>query len=852
MIGEADVWAPGEVLALDANAKRATERFIATEGQTLFTILGFTYTRNTGSLAIYKNGDFLGILNDFQEVSNNQFALNVAASAGDVIDAEAFVEITGDIGSPFPLPMLTEKQVLASAQTVVVLTVLTTTYTAFYISGPNVDTGRLIQGTDYTVDNTTQITLSESYPAGTEILVVQSDPSTETFVHAPVATVAGLRSGLDADIYNVGDTVELTEAGKAATWICRSGTATDNTGTLLSTVISTANNKYLERKWGWAVGQPINATWFDAKGDGSTIDTAALAAASLAASQAIFKKLYIPGTDNSYVTDGAWNVYADMEVFGDGKASLIKHTANSNCMYINAVDDVYVHDLAIQGTNFNGIATSEILLRIGEQVNNITVERCYFFESGRNGISIQQNAAGRNPTNIKILTCDFYDNRGNGLFYNGVIKGLISGCTFNNNGTSAGLDASNVGYGLVVDAYWDNDPSDVKILGCDFKGNSQGDIIVLVGTGIVIGGCTFADTGSSAFIDPGQNYGNAIYIRWKDASSDNRTQNGYPKDTTIYGCTIRRCYGSGIKCENGEGYNIGGVTIRDAFYNNTSFTNTNKRAFNMFSTGSNIIESITIDDVIIKGTHAGAHHYYGMYFRGVQYGSIANCHVYDSERKSMIIDSDGSVFNRGLEIEGNMTVDTDGVTGSISCNYLDRSHIHGNNLHSWSDGGTFGIELDSNSTGNKLGKNFFYGLTAGKEYNISNVPANDWVQEWAQTGVWDFAVDGGDIDNYTLGTLPINTYIVEAWYEVLTPLTSAGAATVEIGVITNDSQGIAVNAAYNNAQYSSGLHDGIPDGSVANFTTKTDAVRGVALKIEDAALTAGKVRVWWRYVQSEA
>jgi hypothetical protein len=70
---------------------------------------------------------------------------------------------------------LTENVVLTAGQTVVTLSSITTTQSAFYISGINVDNGRLLRTTDYTVDSTTQVTLAESYPAGTIITAVQND-----------------------------------------------------------------------------------------------------------------------------------------------------------------------------------------------------------------------------------------------------------------------------------------------------------------------------------------------------------------------------------------------------------------------------------------------------------------------------------------------------------------------------------------------------------------------------------------------------------------------------------------------------------------------------------------------------
>ena len=93
--------------------------------------------------------------------------------------------------------------------------------------------------------------------------------------------------------------------------------------------------------------------------------------------------------------------------------------------------------------------------------------------------------------------------------------------------------------------------------------------------------------------------------------------------------------------------------------------------------------------------------------------------------------------------------------------------------------------------------------------------------------------------------------ITRAWYQVITAFTSGAAATVNIGVNTDDAGGIQAALAFDNAVYTQAYHDGLPDGTIANFTTQTTAARDVIFRINDANLTAGKVRVWWEYVVGE-
>lgn len=72
--------------------------------------------------------------------------------------------------------VLEEGQALASGQTVVTFSVVNLTTAAFYLNGLDVDNGRLFAANDYTVDSMTQVTLNESYPAGTTLVAAAQTP----------------------------------------------------------------------------------------------------------------------------------------------------------------------------------------------------------------------------------------------------------------------------------------------------------------------------------------------------------------------------------------------------------------------------------------------------------------------------------------------------------------------------------------------------------------------------------------------------------------------------------------------------------------------------------------------------
>jgi len=79
---------------------------------------------------------------------------------------------TGSAWAAFTDPVTTtESKTLTSGQTSVTFT-NSTGFASFYVNGPDTDNGRLVAGVDYTNDSATNtITLTESYPDGTVILL---------------------------------------------------------------------------------------------------------------------------------------------------------------------------------------------------------------------------------------------------------------------------------------------------------------------------------------------------------------------------------------------------------------------------------------------------------------------------------------------------------------------------------------------------------------------------------------------------------------------------------------------------------------------------------------------------------
>lgn len=118
------------------------------------------------------------------------------------------------------------------------------------------------------------------------------------------------------------------------------------------------------------------------------------------------------------------------------------------------------------------------------------------------------------------------------------------------------------------------------------------------------------------------------------------------------------------------------------------------------------------------------------------------------------------------------------------------------------------------------------------------------VTRWAKAE-YDFAVDGGDVGDISLGvTIPDNAIIASGFVEGITAVTSGGSATVAIKL---ESAADVLNATAKGSFTATGV---IPC-TVAAAPFKLTAQRTVTITVATAALTAGKFNVWIEYLVGE-
>ena len=109
---------------------------------------------------------------------------------------------------------------------------------------------------------------------------------------------------------------------------------------------------------------------------------------------------------------------------------------------------------------------------------------------------------------------------------------------------------------------------------------------------------------------------------------------------------------------------------------------------------------------------------------------------------------------------------------------------------------------------------------------------------------YDFATEGGAVLVHTPAineVIPQGAIILRTWTDVVTAMTSGGAATVALDINCTTPVVIKAATAYNDAVYT--------DVDVHSTTaTKTDSEGRITFTIADAALTAGKVHIFVEYI----
>jgi hypothetical protein len=117
---------------------------------------------------------------------------------------------------------------------------------------------------------------------------------------------------------------------------------------------------------------------------------------------------------------------------------------------------------------------------------------------------------------------------------------------------------------------------------------------------------------------------------------------------------------------------------------------------------------------------------------------------------------------------------------------------------------------------------------------------------------YDFAVNGGAIGTVTLPVvIPANAVIMDGMVDVLTTFTTAGANAGTVAIQVEAANDIVAAIAVSNGgnPWNAGRHDIVPVGTAAT-SVKTTVARNVKVVLAVQNVTAGKMNIFLRYMQS--
>lgn len=144
--------------------------------------------------------------------------------------------------------------------------------------------------------------------------------------------------------------------------------------------------------------------------------------------------------------------------------------------------------------------------------------------------------------------------------------------------------------------------------------------------------------------------------------------------------------------------------------------------------------------------------------------------------------------------------------------------------------------------------NMVVGNASGKASSIDPLDEGLGVQRVAVFD-YDFDVDGGAISTIATGVnLPANAIIEQCWFRVETQLVDAGSGT--LAVQCEDAGNIFAAADFT-GNADGAIVAGAPLGTVATMVDDIAASCDISFVIAGAALTAGKLRGYCKYVAHE-
>ena len=209
-----------------------------------------------------------------------------------------------------------------------------------------------------------------------------------------------LRAKTSAE-YNDGDIIHITDDGIAGSFVVKTGTVTDNGGTLI--VFTDDTNRYAERLFDGTA----QVKWFDLNADGINDDSAVLDPALLELSNLGVKVVDFGGA--SYLSAASLTIHSNTEYIN---GTIVMSGNNKRGFKADILDNT-----TIRGITFDGQKPT-----VGwETTNNFDY-----------GIRLGETASSRSITNVNIVDCTFKDIGLDGIYLQNYENVTIKGCSFIN------------------------------------------------------------------------------------------------------------------------------------------------------------------------------------------------------------------------------------------------------------------------------------------------------------------------------------------------------------------------------------------------------------------------------------
>jgi hypothetical protein len=435
-------------------------------------------------------------------------------------DLNTFIDENGDT-----IVVSREEAVtLTDGQTTVTFSELTTSQTAFYVSNGNADRGRLTAGKDFSVVNTTTISLTESYPEGTILTAVQNEVTAD--LTGLVKDFPTLDAAITDTSLSNGDALNIKERtagnGGGAMWdVVLASTVTPNGFDIVACTGVPSLALVLR------VDDVVNVKQFGAKGDGLADDSDAVQAAIDQAQKIpTISTVYIPA--GTYIIDSALQLPSNRGIIiqGDGYDSLLDASAATAPYNIFNSPVIVAEQMVIRNFRMKGNPNAGSYALDFSRCRNGSYYEGLFIDTGYNGILQNESWYNANRSTY-VRNCANYGYHFKATDSSDTVNGIVF----------SGLFANGNEINYFMDGALGSSSASITLIGCTCENSNSTGMVMNQFSSVNLQGCYFEGNYKTA------TNGDIVDIQ-ADAGSVNITSNTFITSSLV---------GSGARLIGGTG-----------------------------------------------------------------------------------------------------------------------------------------------------------------------------------------------------------------------------------------------------------------------------------------------------------